>query len=214
MPIWRIRMAMALHESEMTEERAEREFFETVKIFHRDSSMESQTIHRAYAVIKKVSTGKMRHEKGKSYISHPRTIAFALMFLNFYDYVSIVVALLHDLNEDFPETWPHERLLSEFGLEIAHEVESLTRPPLSADIPTKQVRDTLYSKSLRRASRRVKIIKILDRLHNMKTFSLYSEEKRGRKIKETVDEIMPIAIEIGFSDEIEFFLKQWVGVTL
>ena len=128
-----IRMATALHEPEMSEERAESEFFDCVAIFHRRNSSEYREIRHAYRIVKHEYRDKKRQEldaqkNRKPYISHLRTVAFAMMFLNHYDYVTVVVALLHDLREDFPEIWTFARMVEEFGQEISEQVESITRP--------------------------------------------------------------------------------------
>lgn len=205
MSLARMRMATALHEPEMSEDRAESEFFDCVAIFHRRNSSEYRVISHAYKIVKHEYRDIKRHEldsqgNRKPYISHLRTVAFAMMFLGHHDYVTVVVALLHDLREDFPKIWTFARMVEEFGQEIAEEVESITRP---------------YDDGrLNRATPRVKRVKIIDRLHNMKTYDLYPTEKRARKIRETIDKLLPIAQQIGFSDELQFFLRRWTGVEL
>ena len=194
-----------------TEEEARKGFFELVDNFHRRGSSSYRFIEKAYIVLENLSIGKLRGD-GRAYISHPREIAVAMILLGYTDPIMIVVALFHDLLEDFKE-WTFERLATEFGIEVARGVEVLTRPLLSKEVPTKEIRDKLYIQELNDAELWIKLVKILNRLNNMKTYLTYYRHNKKRlkhKIRETEDKILPMAEDIGYGDDLRAFIEKWL----
>ena len=146
---------------------------------------------------------------GEPYIAHPLEAALFLADLNL-DTNTIIAALLHDVMEDCGVTF--QELEARFGLEVAKLVDGVTkltrmdyRMPGAADDgpePAPQ-QDDPYSESLRKMlvamaeDIRVVLIKLADRLHNMRTLDALPPEKRRRIAQETLDIYSPLAHRLG-----------------
>lgn len=135
---------------------------------------------------------------GDDYIVHPLNVAYILANIN-ADYQTVSAALLHDVMEENKIT--ALELESEVGLEIAKLVEGVNKiNKLNFTGDNEQVianhRKILVGLS---EDVRVIIIKLADRLHNMRTLWAIPEERQKRKAKETLDILTPIAHRLGMS---------------
>lgn len=133
---------------------------------------------------------------GEDYIQHPLNVAYILTDVN-ADAKAISAALLHDTIEDSDSTM--EELTELFGEEIANLVDGVTKiNKINFTSDTEQMaanqRKILVGLS---NDVRVIIIKLADRLHNMRTIYVLSEEKQKKKAKETLEILTPVAHRLG-----------------
>lgn len=166
-------------------------------------------IMRAYGIAKEAFHDKTR-ESGERYFEHLRAVALILIeYMRVSDHDMIVTALLHDIVEDFPEKWFYDRLTKEFNETVSGLTWWLTKPPID-DFGSKTDRDRHYHHQLLfRAPRKALVIKLPDRLHNLLTMWDVTPEKRARKITETEDFYLPLAVREGILiHEIETALDQ------
>ncbi len=153
-------------------------------------------IETAYAVAKQAHGGQLR-ENGDPYITHPVAVAEILAGYRM-DTASIATGLLHDVIEDTPVKLPE--IESRFGREIGGLVDGvtkLTRLELQSD-RTKQAEN--FRKLVLAISRdiRVLLVKLADRLHNMRTLHFVQDpERRHRIARETMEIYAPLAERIG-----------------
>ncbi len=152
-------------------------------------------IDRAIAVACEAHNGQKRYS-GDDYVCHPLRVATILAGLGM-DTETIIAAVLHDVVEDTPlELADIER---EFGSSVATLVDGvtkITKMPFSTkeEQQAENVRKMLLAMS---QDVRVIIIKLADRLHNMRTSSGWYEQKRRDKARETLDIYAPIAHRLG-----------------
>ncbi len=152
-------------------------------------------IDRAIAVACEAHAGQKRYS-GDDYVCHPLRVAAILAGLGM-DTETIIAAVLHDVVEDTPlELADVER---EFGASVAQLVDGvtkITKMPFSTkeEQQAENVRKMLLAMS---QDVRVIIIKLADRLHNMRTSSGWYEQKRRDKARETLDIYAPIAHRLG-----------------
>lgn len=169
-----------------------RERLQTEKGFTKDEIAE---IDKAYALAEDVHSAQLRYS-GQPYIIHP--IAVANILLDFgMDVQSIEAALLHDTVEDTDVTL--EQLKHEFGDEVAALVDGVTKlgkVPLATkeEFQAENIRKMLLAmyKDIR-----VIIIKLADRLHNMRTLDFMAPQKRRDIALETLEIYAPIAHRLG-----------------
>ena len=137
-------------------------------------------------------------ESGEAFVSHPYAVANILISLKL-DYQSIITALLHDTIEDGVAT--NEEIKKYFGLEINELVEGVTKLS-KIQLPDTELREASnFSKFILAICKdiRILIIKLADRLHNMRTLNFIKEEARKYKIaKETLEVYAPLAGRVGF----------------
>ncbi|MDR2201915.1 MAG: bifunctional (p)ppGpp synthetase/guanosine-3',5'-bis(diphosphate) 3'-pyrophosphohydrolase [Clostridiales bacterium] len=149
----------------------------------------------AYAA--KMHAGQTR-ESGEPYITHPAAVANILLDLGL-DYAGIGAALLHDVIEDTPATAKELRAL--FGDEIADLVDGVTK----LDKITFKSKEEEQAENFRRMffamakDIRVILIKLADRLHNMRTLGGISGERQLAMAKETLEIYAPLASRLGLS---------------
>ena len=161
-----------------------------------DPKADVALISRAYEVAARAHATQKR-DNGDPYITHPLAVAGILTGLRL-DAASIVTGLLHDTIEDTAVT--PEALTKQFGATVAGLVDGvtkLTRLELQSD-RTKQAEN--FRKLVLAMSRdiRVLIVKLADRLHNMRTLHYVREEHRRVRIaRETIDIYAPLAERIG-----------------
>ena len=161
-----------------------------------DPKADVDLIENAYAVAKQAHGGQMR-DNGDAYITHPVAVAEILAGYRM-DTASIATGLLHDVIEDTPVKLPE--IESRFGREIGGLVDGvtkLTRLELQSD-RTKQAEN--FRKLVLAISRdiRVLLVKLADRLHNMRTLHFVQDPERRRRIaRETMDIYAPLAERIG-----------------
>jgi len=133
---------------------------------------------------------------GEPYICHPLAVARLVLDLGM-DTESIAAALLHDVVEDTPTTI--EQIKSSFGEEVALLVDGVTKLTKIQFSNIEELQAENLRKMLLAMSRdvRVMIIKLCDRLHNMRTGDAWPEQKRRDKARETMEVYAPIANRLG-----------------
>jgi GTP pyrophosphokinase len=160
-----------------------------------DPSVDGGWLVRVYEVADAAHEGQ-RRASGESYIEHPLAVAGILAELEM-DRHTIAAALLHDVVEDTSIT--SEQVTGEFGDEIAHLVEGvtkLTRIPYQSkeDAQVENLRKMFMAMA---KDIRVIIIKLADRLHNMRTLQSLPASKQQAIARETLDIYAPIAHRLG-----------------
>ncbi len=145
--------------------------------------------------------GQQKRESGEPYIVHPIAVALILADLRL-DAKTVAAALLHDVAEDTKVTIPD--LAEEFGAEVASLVDGVTKlvaisematlPSDSRDPKVESLRKMLLAMV---GDVRVVLIKLADRLHNMRTIGSMPEEKQRRISRETLDIYAPLASLLG-----------------
>lgn len=164
----------------------------------------SDLIRDAYAYGVQMHDGQTRHS-GEPYFTHPVAVAFILTEMRLDD-ATIVTALLHDTIEDTASTY--SEIAERFSPEIAELVDGvtkLTNLQLSS-ARTKQAEN--FRKLFMAMSKdlRVILVKLADRLHNMRTIKAMRPEKQVQKARETMDIFAPLAGRMGMQwmrDELE-----------
>ena len=169
-----------------------------------DPTVDEAMLNRAYVYAMKMHGAQLR-ASGDPYFAHPIEVAGILTDYKL-DAAAIATALLHDTIEDTPAT--REEIAAKFGEDVANMVEGvtkLTRLELQSEY-TKQ------SENLRKfilaisKDIRVLLVKLADRLHNMRTLHFVAPEKRERISRETLEVYAPLARSIGcnrFATELE-----------
>ena len=180
-----------------------RDLIDRVRKYH--PSDDITLIERAYDVACKAHTGQLR-KSGEPYIIHPLCVSIILAELEM-DKETIAAGLLHDVVEDTVLT--REQIAERFGTDVALLVEGVTKLKklkLSGDYGDKsQVQQEMQARNLRKMflamakDIRVILIKLADRLHNMRTLEFMPLEKQQRISQETVDIYAPIADRLGIS---------------
>ena len=155
----------------------------------------SKLILKAYNFAKE-NHGDQKRKSGEPYIIHPVQVAYILATLELDD-ATICAALLHDIVEDTAVT--SEQLEEEFGTEIAQMVEGVTKLGnlQYISIKEKQVED--YRKMFLAMGKdiRVILIKLADRLHNMRTLKYLSRDRQIANAEETMELYAPLANRLG-----------------
>ncbi|MDQ6933659.1 MAG: RelA/SpoT family protein, partial [Candidatus Eremiobacteraeota bacterium] len=160
-----------------------------------DPSLDGSWLKRVYQVADDAHKGQLR-ASGESYIGHPLSVAEILADLEM-DPATIAAAILHDVVED--TTITSEQVAQEFGDEIASLVEGVTK---LTRIPY-QSKEEAQVENLRKMFMamakdiRVIIIKLADRLHNMRTLESLPATKQETIARETLDIYTPIAHRLG-----------------
>jgi guanosine-3',5'-bis(diphosphate) 3'-pyrophosphohydrolase len=156
---------------------------------------EREVLQRAYAVAEHAHDGQSRLS-GEPYVSHPVAVAGILADLGL-DADTLVAALLHDTVEDTEVT--REQLLEEFGPHVAKLVDGVTKLGKIHVHTREQAQAENIRKMLVAMAEdiRVVLIKLGDRLHNMRTVGAHNEERRQRISRETLDIYAPLAHRLG-----------------
>ncbi|MGF7170782.1 GTP pyrophosphokinase [Sphingobium xanthum] len=173
------------------------ELVERVKNY--DPDADEALINRAY-VFSVAKHGSQKRASGDPYFSHPIEVAGILTDL-FLDDRTIVTALLHDTIEDTLTTTEEVQRL--FGDDVARLVDGVTKlSKIEAQSENQRAAENLRKFLLAMSDDiRVLLVKLADRLHNMRTLHfIKSEEKRRRIARETMDIYAPLAERIGMYD--------------
>src|SRR5215470_14665349 len=152
-------------------------------------------LQKAYEVAEERHADQMRRS-GDPYITHPLAVANILAELGM-DTTTLVAALLHDTVEDTGYTT--EQLTADFGDEVGHLVDGVTkldRVVLGTAAEGETIRKMIIAMA---RDPRVLVIKVADRLHNMRTMRFLPPEKQARKARETLEVIAPLAHRLGMA---------------
>ncbi|WP_045737959.1 bifunctional (p)ppGpp synthetase/guanosine-3',5'-bis(diphosphate) 3'-pyrophosphohydrolase [Xanthomonas sp. MUS 060] len=154
-------------------------------------------LRRAWEVGASAHAGQTR-KSGEPYITHPVAVAGVLAELGL-DVEALIAAILHDTIEDTPLT--RAELAAEFGEAVAELVDGVTKLDKLKFRDRQEAAAESFRKMLLAMSRdlRVIMIKLADRLHNMRTLGAQSAEARGRIARETLEIYAPIAQRLGMS---------------
>jgi GTP diphosphokinase / guanosine-3',5'-bis(diphosphate) 3'-diphosphatase len=173
--------------------------FETLLEKVRSYSPEAdlELLRRAYVFSALEHKGQVRHS-GEPYLIHPLEVADSLAEMKL-DVVAVAAGLLHDVVEDTLTT--PERIEELFGKEIAHVVEGVTKIGAIPFSSSEERQAENFRKMLLAMvdDIRVILVKLADRLHNMRTLQHLPEERRVKIAQETLDIYAPIANRLGMS---------------
>ena len=156
---------------------------------------DARLLQRAYDVANHWHTGQFR-KSGDPYITHPLAVAAILADLGM-DTTTLAAALLHDTIEDTDYTL--EQMREDFGAEIALLVDGVTK------LDKVKLGDAAKAETIRKMvvamakDPRVLVIKLADRLHNMRTLAFLPQAKREQKAKETLEILAPLAHRLGMN---------------
>ena len=179
------------------EQKAEKVFYdeliERIKQYHptNDFSM----IEKAYKFAEEAHRGQKRRS-GEPYIIHPLRVAYILADFEL-DIETIVAGILHDTIED--TNYTYNDVAHEFSPEIADLVDGVTKLGRLSYSTKEEIQAENYRKMFLAMAKdiRVILIKLADRLHNMRTLNYMTEEKQREKAQETLDIYAPLAHRLG-----------------
>jgi GTP pyrophosphokinase len=169
----------------------------TEKVRAANPDADTELLRRAYVFSAYEHKGQVRRS-GEPYLVHPLEVAAILADLRL-DPVAIAAGLLHDIVEDTPNTIEKVREL--FGEEVAHVVEGVTKLSALQFSSSEERQAESFRKMLLAMvdDIRVILVKLADRLHNMRTLHHLPEERRAQIAQETRDIYSPIAHRLGMS---------------
>ncbi|WP_130806778.1 RelA/SpoT family protein [Senegalia massiliensis] len=166
---------------------------EKIKQYNPQADIEK--VRKAYNFAKSAHEGQLRNS-GEDFIIHPVNVAMILADINM-DVSTIIAGLLHDVIEDTENSY--DLVEEEFGEEVANLVDGVTKLK-KIQYKTKEERKAENLRKMVVAMAkdiRVIIIKLTDRLHNMRTLEYMSDEKKKEKALETLEIYAPIANRLG-----------------
>ncbi|RBY93753.1 GTP pyrophosphokinase [Blastococcus sp. TF02-8] len=174
-----------------------RPVLEPLAALHRQSHPKADLalLQRAYDVAEAAHSSQKR-KSGDPYITHPLAVATVLAGLGM-DTTTLIAALLHDTVEDTGVTL--ETITTDFGSEVAHLVDGVTK------IDKVKLGDAAQAETIRKMivamarDPRVLVIKLADRLHNMRTLRFLPPEKQEKKARETLEILAPLAHRLGMN---------------
>src|SRR6476469_9067240 len=171
------------------------DLIEKVRTTNPDADVE--LLRRAYVFSAYEHKGQVRHS-GEPYLVHPLEVADLLADMKL-DVVAVAAGLLHDIVEDTQT--PIERIKELFGTDIAHVVEGVTKLGAIPFSSSEERQAENFRKMLLAMvdDIRVILVKLADRLHNMRTLHHLPEERRLKIAQETRDIYAPIANRLGMS---------------
>lgn len=154
-------------------------------------------VHKAYIYAAQKHRGQLR-KSGEPYLSHPLNVAYILAQMNM-DVDTVIGGLLHDTIEDTDATF--EEISGLFGQDVAFIVEGVSKIGKIIFKSAQEKQAENFRKMLISMSKdvRVIIIKLADRLHNMRTLDYLAEEKKQRIARETMDIYAPLAHRLGIA---------------
>jgi guanosine-3',5'-bis(diphosphate) 3'-pyrophosphohydrolase len=169
------------------------EILEKVESYNPSSDLD--LLRRAYVFSALEHKGQVRRS-GEPYLVHPLNVASILADLKADD-VSIVVGLLHDVLEDTLTT--RQSIAQQFGEEVADLVDGLTKIGKFSYVSREEEQAETFRKMILAmvSDLRVVLVKLADRLHNMRTLGFLPESKRREIARETLDIYAPIAHRLG-----------------
>lgn len=171
------------------------QLIDRIKAYHPTNDL--SMIEKAYKLAREAHDGQLRRS-GEPYIIHPLKVAYILAELEL-DIESIVAGLLHDVIEDTHYTY--EDISNIFSPEIALLVDGVTKLGKIEYSTKEEIQAENYRKMFLAMAKdiRVILIKLADRLHNMRTLNYMTPEKQKEKAQETIDIYAPLAHRLGIS---------------
>ena len=159
---------------------------------------EVKQVERAYSFSEQCHSGQMR-QSGDPYITHPLAVANILADMHM-DHESLIAALLHDVIEDTGVT--KAQISRRFGRTVADLVDGVSKlTEIEFESKAEQQAESFQKMTLAMSRDiRVVLVKLADRLHNMRTLGVLAPEKRRRIARETLDIYAPIAQRLGIND--------------
>jgi guanosine-3',5'-bis(diphosphate) 3'-pyrophosphohydrolase len=167
------------------------------------SADQSNLVRRAYYFAEQAHYGQFRRS-GEPYVSHPLAVAGILADMHM-DHQSLMAAMLHDVIED--TGIDKSAIDSQFGPTIAELVDGVSKlTQIEFSSQAEKQAENFQKMALAMAKDiRVILVKLADRLHNMRTLGVLQPEKRRRIAKETLEMYAPIALRLGMNNvRIEF----------
>jgi len=168
-------------------------------------------LQKAYEAADRLHSGQFR-KSGDPYITHPLAVATILANLGM-DTTTLVAALLHDTIEDCADIYDIEALRADFGGEVALLVDGVTK------LDKVKLGDAAKAETIRKMvvamakDPRVLVIKLADRLHNMRTLNFLPRPKQEQKARETLEILAPLAHRLGMN-QIKWELEDLAFKTL
>jgi len=168
------------------------------KIKGYDKKADFDLIRKAYNFAKK-NHGDQKRASGELFIQHPLNVAYILAE-HMMDTPTICAALLHDVVEDTDVT--KGDIIKEFGQEIADIIDGVTKITKLREMSFEEYKAETVRKVILASTKdlRVVIIKLADKLHNMRTLSCFRQEKCERIAKEVMNIYAPIAYKLGMAN--------------
>ena len=165
------------------------------KLKSRFSTEQLTDVSRAFVLAREAHSGQTR-SSGEPYITHPVAVA-GIVFDMGLDYMSVMAALMHDVLEDTPVS--RDDLVNAFGEEVTHIVDGVSKLNHLKFRTKAEAQAQSFMKMLLAmvTDIRVIMIKLGDRLHNMRTIGSLRLDKRRRIGKETLEVYAPIASRLG-----------------
>jgi len=166
-----------------------------IKSYNPEADIDS--VQKAYVFSAKVHQGQMRLS-GEPYLTHPMEVGYILAQLKM-DVPTIITGILHDTIEDTLTTL--EELRDQFGTEVTDMVDGVTKIGKITFRTTEERQAENFRKMLLAMARdiRVILVKLADRLHNMRTLDHQPEERQRKIAQETLDIFAPLANRLGIS---------------
>ncbi|MGE3578179.1 MAG: bifunctional (p)ppGpp synthetase/guanosine-3',5'-bis(diphosphate) 3'-pyrophosphohydrolase [Vicinamibacterales bacterium] len=167
------------------------------KLAEYGSPADLDLVRRAYAFAADGHEGQLR-QSGEPYLMHPVAVAAILADMRL-DAVAVAAGVLHDVVEDTHVT--SDRVAEMFGAEVAHVVAGVTKISAIHFASSEERQAESFRKMLLAMvdDIRVILVKLADRLHNMRTLGHLPEERQRRIAQETLDIFAPIASRLGMS---------------
>ena len=161
------------------------------------SNDQVNAVRRAYYYAEQAHDGQLR-SSGEHYVTHPLAVATILADMHM-DHQSLMAAMLHDVIED--TGIPKEALVAQFGDSVAELVDGVSKLTQMKFGTKAEAQAENFQKMAMAMARdiRVILVKLADRLHNMRTLGALNAEKRRRIAKETLEIYAPIANRLGMN---------------